>query len=117
MGKCKELSILLDELESQAHDILDSVASIRNMFTSTPEPEKEPSVYDDGYGYEETEIYVEKNISLEDVRKVLAEISRDGKTAQVRELLKKYGANKLSEVDPKNYQALLDDAEVLRNGK
>jgi len=117
MGKCKELSILLDELETQAKDILESVSRIRNMFTSTPEPEENPSVYDDGYGYEETEIYVKKPITLEEVRKELAEISRDGKTAEVRELLKKYGAKKLSEVNPDNYQALLDEAEVLKNGK
>ena len=114
MGKCKELSIILDELEAQAHSVLDSVASIRRMFTT--EEEKEPTPYDDGYGYEETEIYVKKPITLEEVRQVLAEISRDGKTAQVRELLKKHGANKLSEINPENYEALLQDAEVLKNG-
>ena len=31
----------------------------------------------------------------------------------VRELLQKYGAPKLSAVDPKHYPALLKDAEVL----
>ena len=34
-----------------------------------------------------------------------------------RELLKKYGAAKLSAVDAKHYPALLADAEVLTNGK
>lgn len=55
----------------------------------------------------------EKPITLEQVRSVLAEKSHDGKTDAVRELLQKYGASKLSAVDPKHYKALLADAEVL----
>ena len=50
---------------------------------------------------------------FEQVRAVLAEKSHDGKTEAVRELLQKYGAPKLSAVDPKHYPALLKDAEVL----
>lgn len=53
---------------------------------------------------------------LEDVRAVLAEKSRAGHTAEVRILLKKYGAAKLSEIDQANYEALLQDAEVIGNG-
>ena len=54
-----------------------------------------------------------KTITLEEVRAVLAEKSHDGYTDQVRGLLQKYGAEKLSGVDPKHYAALLKDAEVL----
>ena len=54
-----------------------------------------------------------KAITLEEVRAVLAEKSHDGFTAEVRELLQKYGAAKLSGIDPVNYAALLEDAEVL----
>ena len=50
-------------------------------------------------------------LKLEDVRAVLA-----GHTAEVRALLKKYGAAKLSEIDPTNYEALMKDAEVIGNG-
>ena len=55
----------------------------------------------------------EKQLSLEEVRAVLAEKSRAGFTAEVKALLAKYGANRLSEVAPKHYPALLKDAEVL----
>lgn len=55
-------------------------------------------------------------LKLEDVRAVLAEKSRTGHTAEVRALLKKYGATKLSEIDPANYEALMKDAEVIGNG-
>lgn len=59
----------------------------------------------------------EKELTLEDVRAVLAEKARAGHTEQVRELLKKYGADRLSAVEPAKYQALLKDAEVLGSGK
>ena len=55
----------------------------------------------------------EPKIALEDVRARLAQLSRDGKTAQVKALIQKYGANKLSEVNPDDYEALLLDAEVI----
>ncbi|MBT9142480.1 MAG: hypothetical protein DDT29_00874 [Dehalococcoidia bacterium] len=57
-----------------------------------------------------------KPITLEQVRAVLAEKSRDGHTAKVRELLEKHGAAKLSEIDPSEYPALLAEAEALGNG-
>ena len=56
----------------------------------------------------------EKLITIEDVRAVLADISRNGHTADVKELLKKYGANKLSEVKSEDLTALLKDAEVFK---
>ena len=55
----------------------------------------------------------EKPLTLEEVRAVLAEKSRAGHTAEVKELLNKHGADKLSEIDPAEYPALLAEAEVL----
>jgi len=55
-----------------------------------------------------------KPITLEQVRAVLAEKSRDGHTAEVRALLEKHGAAKLSQIDPANYASLLADAEGLK---
>lgn len=57
----------------------------------------------------------EKEITLEEVRAKLAEKSQAGLTAQVREIIKKYGGSKLSEVDPKHYADILKDAEGLGN--
>lgn len=55
----------------------------------------------------------EKPLTLEKVRAVLAEKSRAGHTAEVKALLIKHGADKLSDIDPAEYPALLADAEVL----
>ena len=52
---------------------------------------------------------------LEDVRAVLADISRAGKTAEMRELLTKFGAAKLSEVKASDYPALLTAAREIQN--
>ena len=54
-----------------------------------------------------------KKLSFTDVRKLLAEKSRAGHTAKVKELLIKHGAEKLSEIDPKEYAALAREAEVI----
>ena len=50
-------------------------------------------------------------VTLEDVRSVLTALSATGKTAQVRNLIEKYGATKLSEVDPIYYSGLMEDAK------
>ena len=55
------------------------------------------------------------DMTLEEVRAVLAEKSRKGHTAEIRSLLMKYGADKLSQLDPTNYRALLADVEVLKD--
>lgn len=57
------------------------------------------------------ELPEEKQPTLEEVRAVLAEKARDGFTAEVRTLLLKYGADKLSGVNPGDYKALLSEAE------
>ena len=54
-----------------------------------------------------------KPLTLEQVRAALAEKSRAGHTAEVKALLLKHGADKLSDIDPAEYPALLVDAEVL----
>lgn len=54
-------------------------------------------------------------IKLEDVRTVLAEISRSGKTAQMKELLGRFGATKLSDVKAEDYPALLEAAKEVKN--
>jgi hypothetical protein len=54
-----------------------------------------------------------KSTSLEKVRAVLAEKSQAGKKAQVKELIARYGAEKLTEIDPVNYPQLLQEADAL----
>ena len=62
---------------------------------------------------EKKEEQEEKTFELEEVRKILADKSRLGHTAKIRELLEKYGAKKLSEIEPSNYKDLVADVEKL----
>lgn len=55
----------------------------------------------------------DKPVSVEDIRAVMAQKSQEGKTKEIRELLQKFGAVKLSAVNPENYPALLQEAQVL----
>ena len=55
-----------------------------------------------------------KLVTLEQVRAILADKSQQGLTAEVRTLLEKYGAPKLSQIDPAHFAALLTDAEQLK---
>lgn len=50
-------------------------------------------------------------IKLEDVRKELAKKASEGHSDEIRKLLKTYGAEKLSDVDPKDYEDLFLEAQ------
>lgn len=52
-------------------------------------------------------------LTLEEVRKVAADKARQGFTDEVRGLIQKYGADKLSSMDPEKYEAFLQELEVM----
>ena len=102
MSKMSELDLCVGELRSAAQSLNTVADSLTALFSGTqPETSVQPT---------------SKPLTLEDVRAVLAEKSRNGHTAKIRELLEKHGATKLSEIDPQKYSALLAEAEVLGNG-
>jgi hypothetical protein len=126
MGKVKllldvigDLRSLADSLQAVADAVADNGAAEAEL-TTTKEPEKagktgkvaakNTAKKDAKAAKQEPE---EKLLTLEEVRAVLAEKSRSGHTEEVRELLNKHGADKLSEIDPAEYAALLAEAEVL----
>lgn len=123
MGKVKllfdvigDLRSLADSLQAVADAVADSGAAEAGP-AAAKEPEKAgksgKAAAKNTAKKEEKPAAKEKPLTLEEVRAVLAEKSRAGHTEEVRELLKKHGADKLSEIDPAEYPALLVDAEVL----
>ena len=92
MAKKKQTA---DELRSLAEQLI-SIAD--RLDQEKPEPKAEEHA---------------KEISYTDIRKVLADKSRAGHTAEIKEILTEHGAGKLSEIDPKEYAAILKEAEVL----
>lgn len=54
-----------------------------------------------------------KDITIENLREVLASKSKIGKTFEVKELLSKFGANKLSQVKEEDFPALMLESQKL----
>lgn len=59
----------------------------------------------------------EKKLTLEDVRRVAADKARQGHTEEVRQLIQKFGADKLSGVETAKYPALMEELEAMRNAE
>lgn len=59
----------------------------------------------------------EATVTFVQLRSRLSEISRSGKTAEVKELIAKYGASKLSDIAESDYAAVLAEAEGLVSGR
>ena len=57
-----------------------------------------------------------KVISLAEVRALLAEKSRQGCTDGVRAIITARGADRLSDIDPSEYEAVMREAEALGDG-
>lgn len=107
MSKIKLLLNLASDLRSLA----DSVQAFADVMTDEETAEEARS---------ETPVSAKKSeplakvVTLEQVRAVLSDKSQQGFTSDVRTLLEKYGAPKLSKIDPENYAALMADAEKLK---
>ena len=65
---------------------------------------------------EEQQESVSEPCTCEEVRGLMAALSGKGKKAKARELLQKFGARRLSEVQEKDYAALAASAKAVMNG-
>lgn len=94
------LASLAAELETCGKILLKIAEALRaKEETLAPEPQKnEPG---------------STKLTLEEVRKVAADKSRQGFTEEVRNLIHRYGAEKLSGLDAAKYEAFLKDLEVM----
>lgn len=104
MSKMNDMAMTIEELRNAAAAINDAADWLAQQFGGTPKATEKS---------EAPVTPAKPALTLEEVRAVLADKSRAGHTAEIRELLKKYGASKLSLVDPKHYEDLLREAEVL----
>jgi type VI protein secretion system component VasF len=106
MRDMNELSAVLSELRRCGENLTGLADALRDLFiinVDAPAGETEQT---------EAEI---KQPQIAEVRAVLAEKSSLGYTEAVRDLLLKYGAPRLSEIDPACYTSLLAEAKVLGN--
>ena len=94
------MASLAAELETCGKALLQIAEALRveEKATAPETPKKEPAP---------------RTLTLEEVRKVAADKSRQGFTEEVRNLIHHYGADKLSSMDPEKYEAFLKDLEVM----
>ena len=105
MSKMSELSQVLDELAACGERLIQTANAIRDIFTAEPDeqpktaPGTEPKA-------EEPQKY-----TFTHVRKAFSAKSHAGYTEQVKALIGKYGAAKLSDVKEEDYPVLMADLE------
>ena len=105
MGKMNELSALADEIREMGEKLTRMSGQIRDLFTGQEDDAQES-----------TQVPVDTPaVTLEEVRAVLARKTRVSKenTEAIRELLKKHGAERLSQIPQEEYAAVLKEAEVI----
>ena len=109
MGKISELEMAISDLRTAAATINDVADTLAGMFSS--KEAAEPTA---------TEVPVDEKqpLTLDQVSNILMQISRISRahSQKLRDLIRKYGAHKLSEVAPEHYEAILAEAEVIKNG-
>lgn len=113
MGKMSELAVELSELRHCGEVLIGLSESIAALL-STEEAlsELKPAKKKKVEGTTEP-----KSITLAEVRAVCAEKSRAGFTAEVKAIITKHGADKLSAIKSEDYAAVLAEVEVLGNAE
>ena len=98
MSKMSNLEILLSGLIEHNEAILEIAKEMKSMFSEEPTtlPEK-----------------TETTLSFTDLRAKLAEKSREGFTAEIKAILISHGAEKLSAIQPSDYETVLKEVEAL----
>lgn len=112
MGRMSELAAELAELKKCGEVLIGISETLTEMFSGA-DADPAPEAKEEKKPAKKAKA---KEVTLAEVRAVLAEKSRQGHTAEVKELLAKYGADKLSEVDASKYAELKAEAEVLGDG-
>ena len=109
MGKMNNLSLELEELRRNTNKLSEILSTVSDIITSI---NKIVGTIESAFSSSlENTKEIKKSVTLEEVRAVLAEKSREGKTTEVKELLTKFGVNKLSELDASKYDELLKETE------
>lgn len=117
MIKMSNLDLVLDEVITAGQKMIEADNELKAMFSETSEPEPKKATKKkkttDEPAPAETE--VPKTYTFTEVRGIMAALSGQGKKAEAKALLQKFGANRLSDLDEKDYAALVEEAQVIAN--
>ena len=104
MGKISELNMVISDLRTAATTINEVADTLTQMFSTHEDP---------------APVEVKQELTFDQVSNTLMAISRKSKehSMKLRALVKKYGANKLSEISPEHYDAILEEAKVIADAE
>lgn len=107
MGKISELELAIKDLRTAASTINDVADTLAELFGGKKADTSAPAVVAEA----------KKEITFDEVSTTLTAIARISKahSENLRDAIRKFGVTKLSELDAKHYEALLAEAEVIRN--
>ena len=106
MGKMKELAEQVTELKKCGEILIGISETLTEMFSAA---DIEKPIKDEP----KPESAEKRPLTLEEVRAVLARRSRDGHTEEVKAVISRFGADKLSAIDPSQYEELLKKVEMI----
>ena len=126
MSTMSEISALLDEIKSCGNTLISIYDELHNLIDSKEPDEEKPKTKTrkrKTRPEEAPETILEeqppeeppKLLTFEEIQTAFRMKSRDGYTAEVKALITKFGAKKLSEIDPADYHALMKELEVIGN--
>lgn len=114
MSKMSELSMVLEELRICGETMIRVAEELTEMFSSEkPKKAAKKAAEKVEAVAEEPAAEPVKEYSFTEVRTILAEKSKAGHTAKIKEILKAHGAEKLSEIAPEEYAGIIAEVEVL----
>ena len=126
MSTMSEISALLDEIKSCGNTLISIYDELHNLIDSKePDEEKpktktskkraKPAEAPETLTEEQPPEEMPKPLTFEDVQTAFGMKSKDGYTVEVKALITKFGAKKLSEIDTADYPALMKELEVIGN--
>ena len=122
MSKMSELSQVLEEMISCGESMIRAARALQDIFSAAEESPVQPETKEvkkpekaEATEAKQPESAPAPTYTKEDVRGVLAAKSAAGFKKEVKELLNKFGAQQLKQIDPKDYAALMKEAEVIGN--
>ena len=114
MDKAMELINALKALTKAVAALTDKVtAEYINTFETLYDPETDEQTAAEAPKEQSTPEPEKQTVTFVQLRSRLSEISRAGHTAEVKELISKYGAEKLSDIAEADYASVLAEAEGL----
>lgn len=106
MAKKKDVERLLADLKRCSGEFSEIVGALTELLSGEAAAETKAA----------PEEKAEGTYTFEDIRLLLVEKARAGGREEVKALLLKFGAKKLSDVAPADYGALAAEAEMIGNG-